>query len=352
MAEIKTIGIFEKYLSLWVIACIVIGIGIGNSFNQYIQIINTWNIDSINIPIAVLIWLMIFPMMLQIDLSSIKNLSDNWKGLGLTLTVNWLIKPFTMALISYFFFYVFYSSILEPVNAQQYLAGAILLGAAPCTAMVFVWSYLSEGNANFTLLQVTINDLILLFLFIPIVAFLFSAFGISFLNEAGQEISLPYNILFSSVLIFILIPLAMGVIVNRYLISKKGKKWFNEVFLRKLKPVSILALLSTLILIFAFQGNTIINNPFHIVLIAIPLAIQTYVIFFLSWKTARQLKLPYDIASPASMIGASNFFELAVAVAITLFGINSGAALATVVGVLIEVPIMLSLVKYAVRYRY
>lgn len=291
-------------------------------------------------------------MMLQIDLSSIKNLSDNWKGLGLTLTVNWLIKPFTMALISYFFFYVFYSSILEPVNAQQYLAGAILLGAAPCTAMVFVWSYLSEGNANFTLLQVTINDLILLFLFIPIVAFLFSAFGISFLNEAGQEISLPYNILFSSVLIFILIPLAMGVIVNRYLISKKGKKWFNEVFLRKLKPVSILALLSTLILIFAFQGNTIINNPFHIVLIAIPLAIQTYVIFFLSWKTARQLKLPYDIASPASMIGASNFFELAVAVAITLFGINSGAALATVVGVLIEVPIMLSLVKYAVRYRY
>lgn len=352
MAEIKTIGIFEKYLSIWVIACIVIGIGIGNIFNQYVQIINTWNVDSINIPIAVLIWLMIFPMMLQIDLSSIKNLSDNWKGLGLTLTINWLIKPFTMALISYFFFYVVFSSILEPVNAQQYLAGAILLGAAPCTAMVFVWSYLSEGNANFTLLQVTINDLILLFLFIPIVAFLFSAFGISFLNEAGQEISMPYNILFSSVLIFILVPMVLGVTVNRYLISKKGKKWFSDVFLRKLKPVSILALLSTLILIFAFQGNTIINNPFHIVLIAIPLAIQTYVIFFISWKTARQLKLPYDIASPASMIGASNFFELAVAVAIALFGINSGAALATVVGVLIEVPIMLSLVKYAVRYRY
>jgi arsenite transporter len=281
-------------------------------------------------------------MMVQIDFSSIKNVAKNSKGLGLTIVVNWLIKPFTMAFFAWIFFSKLYSAWLSPEDAEQYIAGAILLGAAPCTAMVFVWSYLVKGDANYTLVQVSVNDLILLLLFIPIVRFLL---GIT-------SIEIPYNTLISSVVIFVVIPLLAGYLSNKYLIKAKGEEWFKSVFMAKLKPISIIALLSTLILLFAFQGSKIIDNPFHILLIAIPLTIQTYVIFFISWGIGKYLKLSHAICAPAAMIGASNFFELAVAVAISLFGLNSGASLATVVGVLIEVPVMLSLVALANKWRY
>jgi arsenite transporter len=240
------------------------------------------------------------------------------------------------------FFSKLYSAWLSPEDAEQYIAGAILLGAAPCTAMVFVWSYLTKGDANYTLVQVSVNDIILLLLFIPIVRFLL---GIT-------NIEIPYNTLISSVVIFVVIPLVAGYLSNKYLMKAKGEEWFKSVFMAKLKPISIVALLSTLILLFAFQGSKIIDNPFHILLIAVPLTIQTYVIFFITWGLGKYLKLKHAICAPAAMIGASNFFELAVAVAISLFGLNSGASLATVVGVLIEVPVMLSLVALANKWRY
>lgn len=352
MSTKKQIGLFEKYLTLWVLLCIAIGIGIGNVARETISVLNTWNIASINIPIAILVWMMIYPMMVQIDFSSLKDVSRSWNGLSLTVIVNWLIKPFTMAIFAYIFFFKVYQAMLTPEEANQYLAGAILLGAAPCTAMVFVWSYLTDGNANYTLVQVSVNDLILLFAFVPLVALLLSAFDVTFQNASGVEIGIPYDVLISSVVIFVVIPLLSGYLSSRYLIRAKGEEWFKRVFLRRLKPVSIIALLSTLVLIFAFQGETITQNPFHIILIAIPLIIQTYFIFFISWFSGKFLKLPHAICAPAAMIGASNFFELAVAVAIALFGINSGASLATVVGVLIEVPVMLSLVSLANRWKY
>jgi ACR3 family arsenite transporter len=335
-------GKFEKYLSLWVILCILAGIALGKIAGENIQFLSNLEIATVNIPVAILVWLMIYPMMVQIDFSSIKNVSKNLKGLWLTVVVNWLIKPFTMAFFAWVFFDKLYQAWISPEDAEQYIAGAILLGAAPCTAMVFVWSYLTKGDANYTLVQVSVNDLILLIAFIPIVRFLL---GIT-------TIKIPYEVLASSVIIFVVIPLTAGYFSNRYLIKTKGPEWFHNVFMARLKPISIIALLTTLILLFAFQGDKIVNNPFHILLIAIPLTIQTYFIFFITWFAGKYLKLQHAICAPAAMIGASNFFELAVAVAISLFGLNSGASLATVVGVLIEVPVMLSLVALANKWRY
>lgn len=335
-------GFFERYLTLWVALCIVVGIAFGYIAGDSINVLSDMNISTVNIPVAILVWLMIYPMMVQIDFTSIKKVGSNPKGLALTLIINWLIKPFSMAFFAWIFFDKLYAAYISPELAKEYIAGAILLGAAPCTAMVFVWSYLTDGDPGYTLVQVAINDLVLLVAFIPIVKFLL---GVS-------NILIPFEALFSSVIIFVVIPLAAGFISNKLLISTKGEKWFKSVFLPKLKPVSIMALLTTLVLLFAFQGDKIISSPKDIFLIALPLTLQTYLIFFLAWFIGKGMKLPHCICSPASMIGASNFFELAVAVAISLFGLNSGAALVTVVGVLIEVPVMLSLVKLSNRWKY
>ena len=323
-------------------ACIVGGILIGKFLGNNIEYISNLNVFNVNLPVSVLVWLMIFPMMVQIDFSSLKKAGNNVKGLSLTVIVNWLIKPFTMAFFAWLFFSNIYSAWVSPERAQEYIAGAILLGAAPCTAMVFVWSYLTNGDPNYTLVQVSVNDLIILVAFIPIVKFLL---GIT-------NIVIPFDTLFASVVIFVVIPLVAGYITNRLLMQSKGEAWFKSEFLPKLKPVSIIALLTTLVLLFAFQGEIITQNPFDILLIAVPLTIQTYFIFFLAWFVGRKLQLPHAICSPSAMIGASNFFELAVAVAIALFGLHSGAALVTVVGVLIEVPIMLSLVKLSNKWKY
>lgn len=352
MNEELKIGFFEKYLTLWVLLCIALGITVGFLSGNSIHVLSDWNIFTVNVPVSILVWLMIYPMMVQIDFSSLKYVSRNWKGLGLTVVVNWLIKPFTMAIFAYLFFYKVYQAWMSPEDAEQYLAGAILLGAAPCTAMVFVWSYLTKGDANYTLVQVSVNDLILLVAFVPIVGLLFSWFDIQFLNGNGEIIGIPFGTLITSVVVFVLIPLIAGYATNKVLIRKKGKEWFERVFLKRLKPISIFALLLTLVLIFAFQGKTIISNPLAILLIAVPLTLQTYFIFFISWFAGKYFKLKHSICAPSAMIGASNFFELAVAVAISLFGLNSGASLATVVGVLIEVPVMLSLVALANKWKY
>lgn len=338
----REIGFFDKYLTVWVALAIAVGILIGNFAGDSVKFLSELELFNVNIPVALLVWLMIYPMMLQIDFTSIKNVGKRPKGLVLTLVVNWLIKPFTMAFFAWIFFTKIYAAFIAPELAGEYIAGAILLGAAPCTAMVFVWSYLTDGDPNYTLVQVAVNDLIILLAFIPIVSLL--------LGVANVEI--PYETLITSVAVFVVIPLLAGYITNRVLTRKRGEEWFKKVFLPKLKPVSILALLLTLILLFAFQGDTITDNPLIILLIAVPLAIQTYAIFFIAWFGGRKLKLPHKVCSPAAMIGASNFFELAVAVAIALFGLQSPAALVTVVGVLVEVPIMLSLVALANRWKY
>jgi len=338
----KSIGFFEKYLTLWVALCIAAGITIGHFAGDKIHLLSDLEIFKVNIPVAVLIWLMIYPMMLQVDFSSIKNVGKRPKGLLLTLVINWLIKPFTMAFFAWIFFTKVYAAFISPEQAGEYIAGAILLGAAPCTAMVFVWSYLTDGDPNYTLVQVSVNDLIILVAFIPIVGLLL---GIT-------NIKIPYNTLVASVVIFVVVPLAAGYGTHKLLIRRKGEEWFKTDFLPKFKPVSIVALLVTLILLFAFQGTNITNNPLIILLIAVPLVIQTYFIFFIAWLAGRKMKLPHNIISPAAMIGASNFFELAVAVAIALFGLQSPAALVTVVGVLVEVPVMLSLVSLANRWKY
>ena len=342
MTRVKQIGFFEKYLTLWVALCIAAGIAIGNFAGESVAVLSKIELFRVNIPVAILVWLMIYPMMLQVDFSSIKNVGKRPKGLILTLVVNWLIKPFTMAFFAWIFFTKIYAAFISPELAGEYIAGAILLGAAPCTAMVFVWSYLSDGDPNYTLVQVSVNDLIILVAFVPIVGLLL---GIT-------NVRVPYDTLVSSVLIFVVVPLLAGYFTHKILIHKKGKVWFEKSFLPRFKPVSILALLLTLILLFAFQGNTITENPLIILLVAVPLVIQTYFIFFISWFAGRKLKLPYAICSPSAMIGASNFFELAVAVAIALFGLQSPAALVTVVGVLVEVPVMLSLVALANRWKY
>lgn len=338
----RKIGFFEKYLTIWVALGILGGIGIGHFAGDSIEVISSLEIAKVNIPVAILIWLMIYPMMLQIDFSSIRKIGKRPKGVVLTLVVNWLIKPFTMAFFAWLFFANIYQAWISPELAGEYIAGAIILGAAPCTAMVFVWSYLTNGDPNYTLVQVSINDLIILVAFVPIVGLLL---GIT-------NISIPYDTLIASVLIFVVVPLVAGVITQKVLLKSHGQEWFKNVFLPKLKPVSIVALLVTLVLLFAFQGQNILKNPFIILLAAVPLVIQTYFIFFLTWFAGRKLKLPHPVCSPAAMIGASNFFELAVAVAISLFGLQSPAALVTVVGVLVEVPVMLSLVALANKWKY
>jgi arsenite transporter len=340
--EKKQIGVFERYLTLWVAICIAAGIAIGHFAGDSISFLSRLEISNVNIPVAILIWLMIYPMMLQIDFSSLKNVGRRPKGVILTLVVNWLIKPFTMAFFAWIFFSKLYSAWISPEEAGEYIAGAILLGAAPCTAMVFVWSYLTNGDPNYTLVQVSINDLIILVAFVPIVGLLL---GIT-------NVQIPYDTLVASVVVFVVVPLLAGYLTNRILIKKRGVEWFNREFLPKFKPVSIIALLTTLILLFAFQGTTIIDNPLIILLVAVPLVIQTYFIFFIAWFGGRFLKLPHPVCAPAAMIGASNFFELAVAVAIALFGLQSPAAMVTVVGVLVEVPVMLSLVALANRWKY
>ncbi|CAN5222718.1 ACR3 family arsenite efflux transporter [soil metagenome] len=342
MAEKKEIAFFEKYLSLWVALCIGGGILIGYLAGDTMQVMSTWEIYQVNIPIAILIWMMIYPMMLQIDFSSIKQIGRRPKGIVLTVVMNWLVKPFTMAFFAWIFFTRIFAAFIDPALAGEYIAGAIILGAAPCTAMVFVWSYLTDGDPNYTLMQVSVNDIIILFAFVPIVGLLL---GIT-------DVIVPYETLILSIVIYVVIPLVAGVLTSNFLIGSKGEDWFKADFLPKFKPVSIIALLLTLILLFAFQGENILNNPLIIFLIAVPLIIQTYFIFFATWFTGRKLKLSHPVCTPAAMIGASNFFELSVAVAIGLFGLQSPAALVCVVGVLVEVPVMLSLVAYANKQKY
>lgn len=340
--EKKKIAFFEKYLSLWVALCILAGIGIGYFAGDAMEVLSNWEIYQVNIPIAILIWMMIYPMMLQIDFSSIKKVSKRPKGLILTLVMNWLVKPFTMAFFAWIFFSKIFAAFIDPALAGEYIAGAILLGAAPCTAMVFVWSYLTDGDPNYTLMQVSVNDLIILVAFVPIVGLLL---GIT-------DVVVPYETLVLSIVLYVVVPLVAGILTSKLLIKRKGADWFQADFLPKLKPVSIFALLLTLVLLFAFQGGNIINNPLIIVLIAVPLLIQTYFIFFITWYSGKKLKLSHQVCAPAAMIGASNFFELSVAVAIGLFGLDSPAALVCVVGVLVEVPVMLNLVNYANKNRY
>ncbi len=331
------ISFFEKNLTLWVILCMVTGVLIGKFLPAIPAALGQLEYANVSIPIAVLIWLMIYPMMMKVDFASVTNVRRNPKGLYVTWVMNWLIKPFSMFAISAFFFYVVFKAFIPADLAKQYLAGAVLLGAAPCTAMVFVWSHLTKGNAAYTVVQVATNDLIILIAFTPIVALLLGVGGIT----------IPWDTLLLSVFLFVVIPLVGGVLTRNYMIKTKGADYFNDAFIPKFNNVTIGGLLLTLILIFSFQGDVILSNPFHIALIAIPLIIQTCLIFFLSYCTCRKLRLSHDIAAPAGMIGASNFFELSVAVAITLFGASSPAVLVTIVGVLVEVPVMLALVRYA-----
>lgn len=336
-AEKSGIGFFQKYLSLWVILCMAVGIFIGKFFPMIPTFLNRFEYAKVSIPMAVLIWLMIYPMMMKVDFQSIKDIGKNPKGLFVTWIANWLIKPFTMYAIASFFFFVVFKAFIAPELATEYLAGAVLLGAAPCTAMVFVWSTLTKGNPAYTVVQVATNDLIILVAFVPIVKFLL---GVS-------DVEVPWDTLFLSVVLFVVIPLVGGVLTRTLVLRKKGLDYFNNTFVKKFDGVTTIGLLLTLVLVFAFQGETIIRNPLHIVLIAVPLVIQTFFIFFIAYFAAWLLKLPYSISAPAGMIGASNFFELSVAVAISLFGTSSAAALATTVGVLTEVPVMLLLVKIA-----
>lgn len=337
----QEMSFFDRYLTLWVALCIVAGITIGKVFPAFPETLGKIEYANVSIPIAILIWVMIFPMMLKIDFKSIVDAFKMPKGLTVTLTVNWLIKPFTMFGIAWLFFFVIFKSLIPADLANEYLAGAVLLGAAPCTAMVFVWSHLTKGNPAYTLVQVAINDLIILIAFIPIVSLLLGVSGIS----------IPWNTLIMSVVLFVVLPLIASFITRNSLIKHKGKDYFENVFLKKFNTSTITGLLITLIIIFSFQGDKILNNPFSILLISVPLIIQTVFIFFIAYIWSKKWKLPHDIAAPASLIGASNFFELSVAVAIILFGMDSGATLATVVGVLVEVPVMLSLVRYANKTR-
>lgn len=338
----KSIDFFEKYLTLWVLLCIAGGILIGHLMGDSITALSDLNLYNVNIPITILIWAMIYPMMLQVDFASIRNIGKSPKGIAWVVIINWMVKPFTMAFFAWIFFSHLYSAWIDPSLAQEYIAGAILLGAAPCTAMVFVWSYLSDGDPTYTLVQVSVNDLIILVLFIPIVALLL---GIT-------DLTVPYDTLVTSIVAFIVIPLVAGYWTHRTLTRRNGIEWYKRVFLPRFRPISISALLLTLVLLFAYQGERIIDKPLQILLIAIPLIIQTYFIFFLAWSGGKKLGLPYRTCAPGALIGASNFFELSVAVAIMVFGMESGATLVTVVGVLIEVPIMLSLVRYANNRKY
>ena len=333
------IGFFEKYLTLWVVLCMVAGVLIGQFLPGIPAFLGRFEYANVSIPIAILIWLMIYPMMLKVDFQSIKDVGKNPKGLFVTWVTNWLIKPFTMFGIAWLFFFVIFKTLIPAELAKDYLAGAILLGAAPCTAMVFVWSHLTHGNPAYTVVQVATNDLIILVAFTPIVALLLGIGGVT----------IPWDTLLLSVALFVVIPLLGGILTRTAIVKKRGLDYFEKGFLPKFNNVTIIGLLLTLVIIFSFQGKVILENPLHIVLIAVPLIIQTFLIFFIAYGASRLLKLPHDIAAPAGMIGASNFFELSVAVAISLFGAKSPVALATIVGVLVEVPVMLTLVKIANR---
>lgn len=333
-------GLFERFLSLWVALCIVTGVFLGSVVPEVFRLFASIEYAGVNVPVAIFIWVMIFPMMVQVDFSSINGVGHRPKGLIITLVVNWLIKPFTMALLGWFFFRIVFVDLVDPQTASEYIAGMILLGVAPCTAMVFVWSQLTKGDPNYTLVQVSINDLIMIVAFAPIAAYLL---GIS-------EVVVPWNTLLYSVLLYVVLPLVAGVIA-RALLLRKGNSALDS-FLGAVKPASMLGLLATVVLLFGFQAQTILEKPLAIVLIAIPLLIQTYGIFAVAYGAAWIWRVPHNVAAPCAMIGTSNFFELAVAVAISLFGLNSGAALATVVGVLVEVPVMLSLVAIANRTRH
>lgn len=338
--EVGTVGgmgFFERYLSVWVALCIVVGVAIGQLLPGVPRVLGGMTVAQVNLPVALLIWAMIFPMMLQIDFASILGVRRRPKGITVTLVTNWLIKPFTMFFFAWLFLQVVFAPFIEAGVAREYVAGAILLGAAPCTAMVFVWSHLTRGDPAYTLVQVAVNDIIMLFAFAPIVALLL---GVS-------DIVVPWNTLLLSVVLYIVIPLAAGYLTRVTLIRARGAAWFETVFLKRLGPVTILGLLATLVLLFSFQGEVILNNPLHIALIAVPLVLQTFFIFAVAYGWAYAWRVPHAVAAPAGLIGASNFFELAVATAIVLFGVSSGAALATVVGVLVEVPVMLALVRFA-----
>lgn len=333
-------GLFERYLSVWVGLAIVLGVILGNLMPVLFALVAAVEYAHVNLVIAVLIWVMIYPMMVQIDFAAVKDVRKSPKGLVLTLVVNWLIKPFTMAMLGWLFFKVLFVEWVDPQTATEYIAGMILLGVAPCTAMVFVWSQLTKGDPNYTLVQVSVNDLIMVVAFAPICAFLL---GVS-------DIQVPWETLLSSVFLYVVLPLVAGVLTRRKLESDGDPESLAR-FVGNLKPWSIVGLLATVVLLFGFQAETILNEPQNILLIAIPLLIQTYGIFFIAYYAAKKLKLSHKVAAPACMIATSNFFELAVAVAISLFGLHSGAALATVVGVLVEVPVMLSLVAFVNRHR-
>jgi len=329
-------GIFERYLSLWVGLCILFGVLLGNLFPAAFEVIAGWEYAHVNLLIAVLIWLMIYPMMIQVDFSAIKDVRKKPKGLVLTLVVNWIIKPFTMAALGWLFFHFIFSGWVSPENANEYIAGMILLGVAPCTAMVFVWSQLTKGDPNYTLVQVSVNDIIMIFAFAPLAALLLGV----------TDIVVPWETLLLSVMLYVVLPLVAGYITRWFLHSQISG------FVSQFKPLSVAGLLATVLLLFGFQAKTILEKPESILMISVPLIIQSYGIFFIAYFTARYLKLTHDVAAPSALIGTSNFFELAVAVAISLFGLHSGAALATVVGVLVEVPVMLSLVAFANRTRH
>ena len=333
------IGFFQKYLTVWVILCMAVGICIGKFLPQIPEFLNRFEYARVSIPMAILIWVMIYPMMMKVDFRSIKNVGRNPKGLFVTWIVNWLIKPFTMYGMASLFFFAVFKAFITPELATEYLAGAVLLGAAPCTAMVFVWSALTRGDPAYTVVQVATNDLIILVAFVPIVKFLL---GVS-------NVSVPWDTLILSVVLFVVIPLAGGMLTRYFVTREKGADYFENTFVKKFDAITTVGLLLTLVLIFAFQGQVILENPLHIVLIAVPLILQTFLIFGIAYGACWLLRLPHRIAAPAGMIGASNFFELAVAVAVALFGTTSPAALATTVGVLTEVPVMLFLVKIANR---
>ena len=337
-------GLFERYLSLWVALAIAVGVIFGNVFPALFAQIAVLEFAHVNFVMAVLIWIMIYPMMVQIDFGALKNIGQRPQGLLLTLVVNWLIKPFTMAGLGWLFFKIVFSDWIDPKTAQEYIAGMILLGVAPCTAMVFVWSQLTKGDANYTLVQVSINDIIMIFAFAPIAAFLLGV----------TDIQVPWQTLIASVVLYVVLPLVAGVITRHSLEKNKTANSAAQIqhFMAKCKPWSVIGLLATVVLLFGFQANTIFMQPLAIVFIAIPLLIQTFGVFAITFIAAKVIKLPYSIAAPACMIGASNFFELAVAVAISLFGLHSGAALATVVGVLVEVPVMLALVAFCNRTQH
>lgn len=343
MSKPQPIGFFEHYLSIWVALCIVTGIVLGGFLPQQFEALADLEYGSVNFVVAVLIWFMVYPMMVSVDFSSLKRVHERPKGLIITLVVNWLIKPFTMAALGVLFFHYFFVDLIDPANANQYIAGLILLGAAPCTAMVFVWSQLTRGDANYTLVQVALNDVVMIFAFAPIVALLLGV----------TDIEVPWSTLFLSVGLYVLTPLIAGVLTRLKLSASASSKaeagLAVERFNTKVKPLAVIGLLATVVLLFGFQGQVILNQPLLILLIAIPLLIQSYGIFAIAYSAAKFWRVPFNVAAPCALIGTSNFFELAVAVAIGLFGLNSGAALVTVVGVLVEVPVMLSLVAFANR---